>query len=537
METKTYKEQLTENLRHYWGDSSEAERIAWVERARITPDILNNAVGLENVSREVIEASEGTQIFFDIFRKIEQDIIKYTRVLFPKLTLSEDYDFASYLEIARNHQPLMDFLISSKIGQAAENSETGSSEVAAIPKYPKRIPAVNFVGSDPYMYLIRDILRDEVLRREQKKKSRLEKKKLKPLTNNDGFLRGVADPINQHMFEALTPGAMQKSSERKTETNKLEARGITGLGDYTSVYIVESNKKDIYGVIGYKNDVGEALWAFQQEHSALALQVHIALFARAYAETDANPGEFITLRISDFCDDLQFTKKNGSHRRETKQRVLNILNCLTRAEMKITYAPPNGKQHFFTGPIWQRGITHETVEPNADVWQKDPESFSYAPGQYFSFDDWRYYTRNVALIGEGLLKLDARKDKWAIHIGGYLALLGRMNGYKKQPLDVRGVLEKTGLLATYGKLRQVSEMEDKLERGLSTLEEFGVIQKWDWAKTERSADSKTLVKLTTDALFKRQIIIEYPELLKRNEKQITDGKEKHLRDNQKKIRS
>jgi hypothetical protein len=53
-----------------------------------------------------------------------------------------------------------------------------------------------------------------------------------------GFLRTPADPINQRIFEALTPGAMQKRSDKEIEINKLEARGISGIKDYTALYIV-----------------------------------------------------------------------------------------------------------------------------------------------------------------------------------------------------------------------------------------------------------------------------------------------------------
>ncbi len=382
---------------------------------------------------------------------------------------------------------------------------------------------------------LRDALRDEVQRRRRGKEAGQEKPQLKSLATVDGFLRGPADPINQHMFGAFTPGAMKKHADAKGDVNNLEARGMTGVRDYSAVYIVESNK-DLYGVIGYKQDVGEALWEFLQKHGALTLQAHIALFARAYAETDAAPGEFITLRILDFCDDLQFTRKKGYHDRETKQRVVSILECLTQAQMKIMYAPPTGKSHLLTGPIWQRGITHETASQPGGKLQWEPETFSYAPGQYFAFNEWRTYTRNVALIGEGLLKLNANKDKWAIHGGGYLALLSRMNGYRKQTLSVKTLLEKTGIFAAYAKFRKTSEMEQKLIRALETLETVGVIENWNWAKDEY--DGETLAgKLASEMLFNRQIQIQYPVALKRNEKQITDGIAKHQKDNQKKIQS
>ncbi len=380
---------------------------------------------------------------------------------------------------------------------------------------------------------LRDALRDEVQRRRRGKEAGQEKPQLKSLATVDGFLRGPADPINQHMFGAFTPGAMKKHADAKGDVNNLEARGMTGITDYSAVYIVESNK-DLYGVIGYKQDVGEALWEFLQKHGALTLQAHIALFARAYAETDAAPGEFITLRILDFCDDLQFTRKKGYHDRETKQRVVSILECLTQAQMKIMYAPPQGKSHLLTGPIWQRGITHETASQPGGKLQWEPETFSYAPGQYFAFNEWRTYTRNVALIGEGLLKLNANNDKWAIHGGGYLALLSRMNGYRKQTLSVKTLLEKTGLFAAYAKFRKTSEMEQKLIRALETLEKVGVIENWNWSKDEY--DTETLAgKLASETLLNRQIQIQYPAALGRNEKRIADGVAKHQKKTQSSI--
>ncbi len=340
--------------------------------------------------------------------------------------------------------------------------------------------------------------------------------------------------IQEHMFGAFTPGAMKKHTNAKAAVNNLEARGMTGIKDYTALYIVESNK-DLYGVIGYKQDVGENLWELLQKHSALTLQAHIALFARAYAETDAAPGEFITLRILDFCDDLQFTRKKGSHDRETKQRVVSILECLTQAQMKIMYAPTEGKSYLLTGPIWQRGITQETASQPGGKLQWEPETFSYAPGQYFAFNEWRTYTRNVAKIGEGLLKLNANNDKWAIHGGGYLALLSRMNRYRKQTLSVKTLLEKTGLFAAYAKFRKTSEMEQKLIRALETLEKVGVIEKWDWAKMEDDENTAVVRKLTSETLLNRQIEIQYSVALERNEKRIAVGVAKHQKKTQSSI--
>jgi hypothetical protein len=432
-------------------------------------------------------------------------------------------------------------------GDSAANWELGASATESVNEYYKiHSPSVfKYIqrAFDPAItdemtkwLALRDALRDEVQRRARKKQTGQEKPQLKSLATVDGFLRGPADPINQHMFGAFTPGAMKKHADAKGDVNNLEARGMTGITDYSAVYIVESNK-DLYGVIGYKQDVGEALWEFLQKHGALTLQAHIALFARAYAETDAAPGEFITLRILDFCDDLQFTRKKGYHDRETKQRVVSILECLTQAQMKIMYAPPQGKSHLLTGPIWQRGITHETASQPGGKLQWEPETFSYAPGQYFAFNEWRTYTRNVALIGEGLLKLNANNDKWAIHGGGYLALLSRMNGYRKQTLSVKTLLEKTGLFAAYAKFRKTSEMEQKLIRALETLEKVGVIENWDWAKMEDDENTTLAGKLASETLLNRQIQIQYPAALGRNEKRIAGGVAKHQKDNQKKTQS
>jgi hypothetical protein len=468
---------------------------------------------------------ELTEKALRIVNSIEKDVYKFTEELFPEVKIPEDCDLLTYATIAKNHLELNKLL----------NRRSSPEEIQSV-TVKSRQPLKTVIGEkdfdgNPFALLIRDRLRDEIERRKREKQAKLKKPILKPLTTNDGFLRAVADPINQHIFEAVTPGAMLKSAEMEIETNKLEARGMTGLREYSSLYVVESNKKDIYGVIGYKKDVGEALWEFQQEHGALALQVHIALFARAYAETDARPGEFITLRMSDFCDDLQFAKKKGAHRRETKERILGILECLTRAQMKIMYTPKEGKAHLFTGEIWQRGITHQTADQHADLFKWEPETFNYAPGQYFAFNDWRNYTRNVAYIGEGLLKLNANNDKWAIHGGGYLALLSRMNKYQKKKLSVKLLLEKTGLLAACGKFRKTSEMERKLIHALETLEKVGVIESWNWLT---DSEETFAGKLATDKLFNQQIEIVYPNALKRIEDKLTDNIAAHKTKNKKK---
>jgi hypothetical protein len=135
------------------------------------------------------------------------------------------------------------------------------------------------------------------------------------------------------------------------------------------------------------------------------------------------------------------------------------------------------------------------------------------------------------------LKLNANNDKWAIHGGGYLALLSRMNGYRKQTLSVKTLLEKTGLFAAYAKFRKTSEMEQKLIRALETLEKVGVIENWDWAKMEDDENTAVVGKLTSETLLNRQIQIQYPATLGRNEKRIADGVIKHQKDNQKKTQS
>lgn len=403
-------------------------------------------------------------------------------------------------------------------------------------KLRKLILKTEIVEDKSYVLAVRDIFRDELKIREPQKKARTRKPYLKPLTNLEGFLRASADPINMRILETFTPGNMRRHEDVKSELLNLEGRGMFALQDYNLLYAFESNKKDLFGFIGYKKGAGETLWGFQKEHSALILQTHIALLARAYAETDAEPGKFITLRILDLCDDLQFARKKGSHKRETKRRVLKVLECLAQLQMKIMYVPPpQEKSHLFSGPIWLHGLTHETADSGNGRLQWEPETFSYAPGLYFAFKEWRNYTRNVAYIGEGLLKLHANNDKWAIHGGGYLALLSRMNGYQKQKLSVKTLLEKTGLIAASGKFHKTSEMEEKLIHALETLEKVGVIESWNWLE-DKNDEEAFASKLVSETLFNQQIEIEYPNALRQIEEKLTDRKASYKEKSQKKTK-
>lgn len=439
---------------------------------------------------------------------LHKDVLRLAVELFPELNLAVHRTILDDLKKAVTE-------LDSKLGEKLEDFKnvdqtySNFSDVAAI--------------SLARQYLqYRDVLRDEVERRKQHKPEKIEKPTLKPLLTPGGFLRGAADPINAFIIEACTPGAMQETAKLGDKLDKLEAKGLTGIGKYTAVHVVESNKKDLFGVIGYPKDVGEALFKFLQNHGALAVQAHIALFARAYAETDAAPREYITLYIPEFCDDLRFTRNKGGHRKETKDRVLELLECLTNIELKIIHSPPEAKRTLLTGPIWQRGISQSTEHQSGKF---EPDFFRYAPGEYFEFNSWRHYARNVALIGAGLLELDAKNDKWAIHGGGYLALLGRMNGYRSQPLDASTLLEKTGLLRVYGKLRKTSLMEEKLTALLDKLVTVKVIEKWDWTRLESDSDSK---KLASKSLLNRGIEITYRDDLKYREEKLAADKAKHI---------
>jgi hypothetical protein len=405
------------------------------------------------------------------------------------------------------------------------------------------------ITADTHLPLILNLLHEEYERRIlqlERIRPKLRRPSVQPLVES-GCLLIPADRINKATIESLTYGAMTVLRQ-----DRLHSLGISTTfwrGHTFGASVTSSGRDQVVGAIGFKHEPEERVWRFLQRNGALAIKAQYALWARAYAETNAAPGVFISLTISQFCDDIGMVRKKGAHRAQSKQAAIAVLELLTEMELVCIYQPPNGPAQRIRGPIWSRGIISEELRGYEDVFKGTalserpswiPKAFSYAPGPFFENETWRAYNRYIALVGEGLLKLNASNaDKYAVMVGGYLAILARMNGYRKCVVGVRTLLEKTGLWAV-DRDKNPGRMRRKLEDALDRLCEVEVIKKWEITSSKENIDpddlndAYTLENLGeptrwTEGWLAQSVIVDWPGKIKKRESILKKKKESHMK--------
>jgi hypothetical protein len=379
---------------------------------------------------------------------------------------------------------------------------------------------------------------------------RIRRKKiiLQPLAES-GYVLVQADRINKATVEAFAYGAMRQ----------LPMSYLESLGPDASFWLAHafgsgqrtSGRDYLVGAIGFKEKPAQHVQRLLQRNGALAIKAQYALWARAYAETDAKSGVYITLSITQFCDDIGLARHNGVHRPENKLAAMAVLELLTSMELICIYRPPQGPTKRIRGPIWSRGMISEELRGYEDVFEGGvlsnrplwvPKAFSYAPGPFFANDTWRAYNQYIALVGEGLLKLNSNNaDKYAVMVGGYLAILARMNGYRRCRVGLRTILEKTGLWAVDRK-KNPGRMRQKLEDALERLIKVRVIKSWDItaprAKEEfdwdNFEDERTLQKMAEPTRWfkgwlKQVVVVDWPAAMKKREVILREKKARHAK--------
>jgi hypothetical protein len=371
---------------------------------------------------------------------------------------------------------------------------------------------------------------------------------LKPLSPG-GQLRWPSDRINKAAVEALFPGTMIPIDRIGDKVERLEARGLSLRAQMWAAYIFESKSGDLYGAIGFTQNPGEAIWDILQRNGPLAVKAQFALWARAYAETDARPNEFIVISVTQFCDDVGLPRKKRAHTRENKQRAVGVLRALTHLELLAEWQSPKGKTLRLRGPLWQRGVEAEAKDTYGDLFGQnrvddpsvwEPVGFAYAPGYFFSNQEWRKYNRSVALIGEGILKLGSgNNDMYAVMVGGYMVTCSRMNSYRRSSFKVETLVRKSGLFDKYGESHP-GQMRAILERSLDRLQEVGVIQSWTPANIQESTNSDDLNNPDVLANLaephrwskewrKQSILVQWPDELEKRGEMLQTRKQAHIK--------
>lgn len=330
----------------------------------------------------------------------------------------------------------------------------------------------------------------------------------RPLTWH-GLIRFSSDRVHKALVESLACGFTFIPDERAVPSE---------LGHGLS-FEAASGKDRLGGRLGFRVPLTDRERQLLDEYRSQLTKLQFALWARAFAETDAEPERPVVVTLSQLCDDLGYRRlQNGAHRPELKRQVAALLALLTAVEVDAEYRAPDGRTARLRGPLWQR---FPDLEPE--------RSLAYAPGAWAADPLWSRFNRRVALAGAGLLALRPDRDRWAISVGGYLATLARMNGYRPLTVRVETLLERTGL--GEAEQRNPSRMREMLERALEQLEAVGVIAGWDWFSSDHSEPDmdapSDLARLagTAPHWAQRSLVIQWPAPLRDREASLRSRRE------------
>jgi len=304
----------------------------------------------------------------------------------------------------------------------------------------------------------------------------------------DGFIRFPSERIFKSTLEALMPGAMLTGPPLYAALDTLlEGRGIAE--NLEAAYIFKSKGRDFEGAIGFPLGTSIELRQAVHDMPALAVKALFALRARLYAETkNSNYGETISVSVAQFCDDLGYKPKKGSHTPENRRRAITLLEALMKLEAVITYHQDR-RLGCLKGSILDRRQLPLEVKGYFDIFAKRQHgeyddskgsgAFTYGPGQVYAGSTWRARNSNVALISEELLNVGkGNTDKWTVLVGGYLASIARMNRYRPKSFRAEVLVRKTGLYLEREQHYQFGRMRDKLEEALARLQETCIIKEW-----------------------------------------------------------
>lgn len=371
------------------------------------------------------------------------------------------------------------------------------------------------ISPDEFVDRIFDIATDlqkahaDQLRAEREKvKHALRSRQSRHVNPLPALLHLPADRIVKSTFDAFLPGNMK------------EKAGMGFFGAYSySWRSSPKNESGVKGVVGYRNNPGEAIWDYTQQRGAMLSKLQLSLWARAYAETGAKAGEFIELSMNQLCDDLGYKRKKGGHRRESKIEVSDALDCLWELEVEAR-GMVEGKEYKITGRLWNEGLR---VEQTEDLFASIPYSVRFAPGDWFNSPAWRSLNKQVATVSAGALKLSTElKDRSALFLACYFSTLARMNHNRPvSRLRADTLAQKSGLAETYK--GRPGRLQESIEKALDRLIEVEVVKNWRLDTVDPCADPddldnpETLATLADDGSKSKRnwlsqvYVIEWPD--------------------------
>jgi hypothetical protein len=336
-----------------------------------------------------------------------------------------------------------------------------------------------------------------------------------------GLLRFPANRIHKALLEAVTLGVVTFDRDEDAFPPSADLWRFSSAG----------SRDQLAGTIGFRLPPSNAEQETLTRSRSLLIKLQYVLWARAIAETDGAPDRPVIVTLSQLCEDLGYVRlANGAHRPEHKRQVQSALDLLTSLRIDADYRSPDRRLTQLTGPLWKR---HAELETDRTI--------AYSPGDWHSDPVWAKCNSSFGLASAGLLKLRPDRDRWAIAVGGYLAALSRMNGYRPLTLRVSTLLERSDLATA--ERRNPGRMRDMLERALDRLEAVGVIGEWDWSAGAAAepdmdaADDLSLLAETATEWSSRSVIIRWPSTLQRRCEDLQASREQYWRDRRRGIRT
>lgn len=336
-----------------------------------------------------------------------------------------------------------------------------------------------------------------------------------------GLLRFPANRIHKAVLEAVTVGVVTFEPSEDTLPPSADLLRFQSTG----------SRDQLAGTIGFRLPPSAAEQELLTQRRPLLIKLQYVLWARAIAETGGASSRPVVVTLSQLCEDLGYARLgNGAHRPEHKRQVRAALDLLTSLRINAEYRSPDRRCTQLDGPLWAR---HPELETDRAV--------AYSPGHWHSDPVWARCNASFGLAGAGLLKLRADRDQWAIAVGGYLAALSRMNGYRPLTLRVSTLLERSGLATAES--RNPGRMRDMLERALDRLETAGVIGEWDWsgdAAAEPDMDAAADLSGLADAAADwstRTVVVHWPPMLERRRADLQAARDQHWRDQRRGVRA
>lgn len=297
-----------------------------------------------------------------------------------------------------------------------------------------------------------------------------------------------SDPIFRIVLEALMYGQIRMFSAE--DLKPISINLTTWLGPIFDTG--EPGLERIIGVIGFTDKV-ESQYKYLMSNRSLALKTHFALWARAYAETTVTPDKYLTVSLSQFCDDLGYIRKNGAHRSMNKAAAVSMLDLLMSIEIVgFSYSQQTKALREINGYIWKRGAITTSLQGYQDVFQSaidphiegwNPKAFSYAPGNCWSTN---ISQRSPFLVSSilSLLRLSTEnKHKYAVILGAYLFTLPRKNGAIPRSVKIQDVLKAIGLWDTPELQKNPGRVEEHLACALGDIRDAGLIEAWRYSKS------------------------------------------------------